>query len=36
MRFETLKLIMGGPKRRIGRMRVVMLWVMRCPKGLKV
>ncbi len=34
MRFETLKLIMGGPGRRIGRMRVVMLWLMCCPKGL--
>ena len=34
MKFETLKLIMEGLGRRIGQMRVVMLWLMCCPKGL--
>ena len=34
MKFGTLRFIMGGPKRRIGQMRVVMLWLMCCPKGL--
>lgn len=35
MRFETFKLITRVPERGIEEMRVVMLWLMRCPKGLR-
>ncbi len=35
MRFEKLKLITRVTERGIEEMRVVMLWLMRCPKGLE-
>jgi hypothetical protein len=36
MRLVTLKLIVSGLEMRIEQMRVMMPWVMHCPKGLKV
>jgi len=35
MRLVTLKLIVAGPGSWIERVRVVMLWRMCCPKGLR-